>query len=93
MSDLARTTATFAFYGTGVDWLTVQGPHQGRAQIFIDGTLLRTVDNFANAPVAAVRAINGLALGQHELRIVVLGEARPAASGTQTSIDAFTVIA
>ena len=40
----------------------------------------------------SVRTINGLAVGEHELRIVVLGEARPAARGTQTSIDAFTVI-
>jgi GH25 family lysozyme M1 (1,4-beta-N-acetylmuramidase) len=92
VSDLARTTATLAFYGTGVDWHTVKGPHQGRAQIYLDGTLLRTVDNFANAPATAVRTIGGLALGEHQLRIVVLGEARPAARGTQTSIDAFTVI-
>ena len=92
VSDLARTTATLAFYGTGVDWHTVKGPHQGRAQIYLDGSLLRTVDNFANAPVTAVRTIGGLALGEHQLRIVALGEARPAARGTQTSIDAFTVI-
>jgi len=92
VSDLARTTATLEFYGTGIDWHTMKGPHQGRAQVFVDGTLLRTVDNFANAPAAAVRTIGGLALGEHQLRIVVLGEARPAARGTQTSIDAFTVI-
>ena len=93
VSDLARTTATLAFYGTGIDWHTVQGPHQGRAQIYVDGALLKTVDNFASAPATADRTIGGLALGVHELRIVVLGQARPAALGTQVSIDAFTVIA
>jgi hypothetical protein len=92
VSDLARTSATFAFYGTGVDWHIVQGPHQGRAQIFLDGALLKTVDNYASAPTTGVRPIGGLALGEHELRIVVLGQARPAARGTQVSIDAFTVI-
>jgi Lyzozyme M1 (1,4-beta-N-acetylmuramidase) len=92
VSDLAGTAATFAFYGTGVDWHTVRGPHQGRAQIYIDGALLKTVDNYASAPATADRSIGGLALGLHELRIVVLGQARPAARGTQTSIDAFTVI-
>jgi hypothetical protein len=92
VSDLARTTATLAFYGTGVDWHAARGPHQGRAQIYIDGALLMTVDNYANAPAIAVRSISGLALAEHELRIVVLGEARPAAQGTQISIDAFTVI-
>jgi hypothetical protein len=92
VSDLARTDATFAFYGTGVDWHTVRGPYQGRAQIFVDGALVKTVDNYASAPATADRTIGGLALGVHELRIVVLGESRPAARGTQTSIDAFTVI-
>ncbi len=92
VSDQARTAATFAFYGTGVDWHTVRGPHQGRAQIYIDGALLKTVDNYASTAATADRSIGGLALGVHELRIVVLGQARPAARGTQTSIDAFTVI-
>jgi hypothetical protein len=93
VSDLARTTATLAFYGTGIDWHTAQGPHQGRAQIYVDGALLKTVDNFASAPATTDRTIGGLALGLHELRIVVLGQARPAALATQVSIDAFTVIA
>ncbi|MGZ5297483.1 MAG: GH25 family lysozyme [Actinomycetota bacterium] len=92
VSDQARTAATFAFYGTGVDWHTVRGPHQGRAQIYIDGAPLKIVDNYASAATAVDRSIGGLALGVHELRIVVLGQARPAARGTQTSIDAFTVI-
>jgi hypothetical protein len=92
VSDLARTTSTFVFYGTGVDWHTVRGPHQGRAQIYVDGALLKTVDNYANAPATAVRSISGLTQAEHELRIVVLGEARPAAQGTQISIDAFAVI-
>ena len=93
VSDLAGTTATFDFYGTGVVWHTMRGPHQGRAQIFVDGALVKTVDNYASAPATATRTIAGLNLGSHELRIVVLGQARPAARGTQTSIDAFAVIA
>jgi GH25 family lysozyme M1 (1,4-beta-N-acetylmuramidase) len=93
VSDLAGSDATFAFYGTGVDWLTTRGPHQGRAQIYIDGALHKTVDNYAGDPATVVRSITGLTLGLHQLRIVVLGRARPAADGTQISIDAFTVIA
>ena len=93
MSDLAGSTATFTFFGTGVDWQTMRGPHQGRAQIFVDGVLRKTVDNYAGDPTIAVRSITGLSLGVHELRIVVLGEGRPAADGSQVSIDTFTVIA
>ena len=92
VSDLPGSTATFAFYGTGVDWQTARGPHQGRAEIYVDGALRKTVDNYAGSPAVVVRSITGLTLGMHELRIVVLGQARPAADGSQISIDTFTVI-
>jgi GH25 family lysozyme M1 (1,4-beta-N-acetylmuramidase) len=92
VSDLPGSAATFAFYGTGVDWQTARGPHQGRARIYVDGALRKTVDNYARSPSLVVRSIAGLTLGMHELRIVVLGQARPAAEGTQVSIDTFTVI-
>jgi GH25 family lysozyme M1 (1,4-beta-N-acetylmuramidase) len=93
VSDLAGSTATFAFYGSGVDWGTARGRHQGRAQIYVDGVLRKTVDNYAGSPGVVVRSITGLTPGLHELRIVVVGEARPAADGTQISIDTFRVIA
>ena len=92
VSDLPGSAAAFTFYGTGVDWQTARGPHQGRAQIYVDGVLSKTVDNYAGRPTVVVRSIGGLTLGMHELRIVVLGQARPAADGTQISIDTFTVI-
>lgn len=94
VSDLARASVTFRFRGTGVDWYTVRGPRQGRAEIYVDGTLLRTVDNYAEEPTFGVmRSITGLADGVHTLRIVVLGESRPKASGTQVSIDRFVALA
>jgi GH25 family lysozyme M1 (1,4-beta-N-acetylmuramidase) len=92
VSDLARSSATFVFFGSGVEWHTMRGPHQGRAQIYVDGALVKTVDDFAATPAPTVRSITGLVPGVHELRIVVLGTARPAAAGTQVSVDAFTVI-
>ena len=93
VSDLARTTATFAFYGTGVDWHTVNGPHQGRAQIYVDGALLQERGQLRERPRPRPSERSAVSRSASiELRIVVLGEARPAARGTQTSIDAFTVI-
>jgi len=70
----------------------MRGPHQGRAQIYVDGELAKTVDNFAGAPSPTTRTFAGLAAGTHEIRIVVLGTSRPAAAGTEISIDAFTVM-
>ncbi|MGH2635685.1 MAG: GH25 family lysozyme [Actinomycetota bacterium] len=91
-SDLKGAAATFTFRGTGVDWITVRDRRQGRAEIYVDGVLVRTVDNYASTPAfGVVRAVTGLADGVHTLRIVVLGEGRPAARGTLVSVDRLVV--
>jgi GH25 family lysozyme M1 (1,4-beta-N-acetylmuramidase) len=88
VSDSARASLSFTFRGTGVTWETVRGPAQGRAQLFIDGALVKTVDNYAPQPTSGVtRTIAGLLDGVHELRIVVLGSSRPASRGTFVSVD------
>jgi GH25 family lysozyme M1 (1,4-beta-N-acetylmuramidase) len=92
VSDLGRASATFAFHGTGVRWRTARGPFKGRAEVWVDGTLVKTVDNFAPAPQLTMRTIDGLAPGTHTLRIVVLGSARPAAQGAEVTVDGFTVL-
>jgi len=48
VSDLARSSVTFTFRGTGVEWYTVRGPRYGRATISVDGSPVRTVDNYAS---------------------------------------------
>jgi GH25 family lysozyme M1 (1,4-beta-N-acetylmuramidase) len=91
-SDLAGASVSFTFAGTGVDWITFRGPDQGRANVFIDGTLAQTVDGYAPAPTfGVVRSFTGLASGVHTIRIVVEGTARRAASGARVSIDRFDV--
>jgi GH25 family lysozyme M1 (1,4-beta-N-acetylmuramidase) len=92
VSDLTRSDASLDFFGTGVQWHTVRGPDQGRAQIYVDGTLVKTADGYGATTTTVLRSIGGLALGLHKLRIVVLGEARPAASGANVAIDGFTVL-
>lgn len=92
LADLARASVSFAFRGTGVDWYTVRGPAQGRAAIYVDGALIRTVDNFADGPIAdVVRSVTGLTDAVHMLRVVVLGESRPKARGTLVTIDRLVV--
>lgn len=92
VNDLAGADATLAFRGTGLEWHTVRGPDQGRAQMFVDGALIKTVDNYASETTVFLRTITGLSDGVHELRIVVVGEARPKATDERVSIDAFTVL-
>lgn len=93
-SDLAGASAEFAFRGTGVRWTTIRGRSQGKAEIWVDGTLVKTVDNYAPNPVSGVeRSVSGLAEGIHVLRIVVLGEGRPAATGSLVSVDRLAAVA
>jgi hypothetical protein len=91
-SDLGRSEAAFAFWGTGVEWATLRAPDQGRASIFVDGVLARTVDNYSTVTSLLPRPLTGLDLGQHELRIVVLGTFRPRSEGTKVAIDSFTFL-
>ena len=45
--DLAGAAVTLAFEGTGLNWTAVTGPDRGRAAIYVDGTLITTVDLYA----------------------------------------------
>ena len=91
-SDVAGASVSFRFWGTGVDWYTLRGPDQGRAQILVDGTLLRTVDGYAaDTTFGVVRSIGGLAEGVHTVRIVATGTSRRAATGSLVSADRFVV--
>lgn len=92
-SDVTGATAELTFRGTGVVWTTIRGRDQGRAEIWVDGALVRTVDNYAPSGMVGVeRPVTGLVDDVHALRIVVLGQGRPAATGTFVSVDRFSVL-
>jgi GH25 family lysozyme M1 (1,4-beta-N-acetylmuramidase) len=92
-SDLKNSTVELTFSGTAIDWVTARGPDQGRAEISIDGLVVRTVDNYATQTAfGVVRSLTGLSEGVHTLRIRVLGDARPAAKDELVSVDGFSVV-
>jgi GH25 family lysozyme M1 (1,4-beta-N-acetylmuramidase) len=92
-SDLARSSVELAFSGTAIDWMTMRGPDQGRAEVSIDGLVVGTVDNYAaNKTFGVTRSFTGLSEGVHTLRIVVRGDARPASDDELVSIDGFSVV-
>ena len=81
------------FHGTGVDWITVTGPNRGRAEIYVDGELLRSHDLYsATRTFGVVVHIDGLTGGAHVLRIVATGRARPGSTGSVVAVDRFDVI-
>ncbi|GEM_PF-1011131 len=91
-SDLAGASVSVRFRGTAIDWYFVSGPDRGRAQVFVDGRLVRTVDQYAPAVTdGARRRLGGLSDAVHTVRIVVLGESRPSARGTLVTVDRFAL--
>ena len=92
MSDVAGATATLRFTGTGVTLRTVRGRSMGRAELWVDGVLVRTLD--LSAPTSAYgvqRTVTGLADASHVVRLVVLGERGESGRGTAVAVDGWIV--
>jgi hypothetical protein len=81
-------TASFSFNGTSATWITVAGPDQGIARVFIDGAQVGSFDQFATALKVGVRhSFTGLTPGRHVLRVQASGQKNPLASDTLVSVD------
>jgi GH25 family lysozyme M1 (1,4-beta-N-acetylmuramidase) len=92
ITDLPET-ATFTFRGTGIDWYTMVGPSQGKAEMWVDGVLKATVDNYASSTSFGVRrSIRSLTDAIHTLKIVVLGTKRSTSTGRYVVIDRWVAI-
>jgi hypothetical protein len=92
VNDVTGATATLRFTGTGATWITVRGPSMGRAEIWIDGTLVRTVDLYSSTPVFGFeRAVSGLLDGPHVMRISVLGTRQDASAGAGVAVDGWII--
>jgi hypothetical protein len=68
-------SATLTFTGRGVTWYGPTGPTRGKAKVYLDGKLVRTVDLRRSTfhPRAAVFSKRWSAARKHTIRIVVLG--------------------
>lgn len=82
----------FNFRGPGIDWVTITGPDQGIARVYVDGSLKRTDDNYSSSTrYGVVRSLRNMSEGAHSLRIVVSGKKRSASRGTYVAVDRFIV--
>ncbi|HWL90970.1 MAG TPA: hypothetical protein VNP90_06355 [Actinomycetota bacterium] len=94
VSDAPGAEAKVSFSGTGLVLHALRGPARGRAQIWLDGTLVRTVDLFApTRRAASILVASGLVHGPHVARVVVLGTHRRASRGAAVTIDRWVVAA
>ena len=93
ISDAAGAFTSLRFQGTGVSLRILRGPAMGRAQIWVDGALVRTVDLYSSAARFVTRRLAaGLADGSHTARIVVVGSHRSASSGNRVAVDLWLVV-
>jgi hypothetical protein len=80
------------FRGTAISLRTITGPAFGKAQIWVDGTLVRRLDLSAAATTYDVtRTVGGLADRVHTIRVVVVGTAGTSGTGTNVAIDGWLV--
>lgn len=87
-----RATAQFTFTGTGVAINGEWSPEGGRADVYVDGTLSRTIDTwFKQGGGYAIWQTFALRPGEHTVTIVVKGEKRPESKGARISIGGATV--
>jgi hypothetical protein len=95
---------TFTFKGSGISWVGPVGPTRGKARVYIDGKLVRTVNAHHSRflPARLLYQWKTKAVGKHKIVIVALGTAghrtvaldaflvRGAARATTTSVAATT---
>ena len=91
-SNKPYSACVLTFRGEMVRWLGSEGPDHGRAEVYVDGVLERTIDTYAPDPKPA-RVLferGGLDAGRiHSLRIVVLRERNPASTDCFQSVAGF----
>ncbi len=93
VSDIAGSNVTFIFKGTGFDWITALAPDMGKADVYVDGSLKGSFDNYdAATRYGAVRSIRGLSNAVHTLKILVTGIKRSGATGSKVVVDRFVVV-
>ena len=93
ISDAAGAFTRLRFQGTGVSLRILRGPAMGRAEIWVDGALVRIVDLYSSAArFVTTRLAAGLADGSHTARIVAVGSHRSASSGNRVAVDRWLVV-
>ena len=92
ISDARAAFTKLSFNGTGVSLRALRGPAMGRAEIWLDGAFVKTVDLYAPAPAFAVVSLaSGLTDGPHTVRVLVLGTHRGASAGNAVAVDRWLV--
>ncbi len=89
--------ATITFSGTGIAWIGERDANRGVAEVFLDDAPAVAVDTFNGGGPEVAQAVlwrrDGLAAGEHRLRIVCSGRREPRSRDAFISVDALAVSA
>lgn len=89
----ASASASLTFSGPTITWYTWKSPNAGKVQVYLDGVLKATVDNYASSTATKIRGFTArdLSSGPHTITIKSSGTANSASSGKMTHFDSFVV--
>jgi GH25 family lysozyme M1 (1,4-beta-N-acetylmuramidase) len=91
-SGVGEAQTTLRFRGTTITLRSVTGPAFGKAQIWLDGSLVRRLDlSAATTTYGVTRTVGGLSDRVHTVRVVVVGAPGKAGHGTAVAVDGWTV--
>jgi subtilisin len=87
----AGATAKLDFVGRSVAWVAARGPGRGKAKVFVDGSLVTTIDLYASTVRhrRVVFARSWPTAGVHSLKVVVTGKP---ASRPRVDVDTMVVV-
>jgi uncharacterized protein (TIGR03437 family) len=93
-ADDPAASVSIAFNGTSINWITYRDQWSGIADVYLDGVLKATIDNYLPAAQAQVVAYSatGLASGAHTLTIAVTGTNNPNSASNWVWLDAFQIV-
>jgi hypothetical protein len=87
-------SATYAFTGTTIRWLSTQNKYRGIARVYIDGVLEANADGYSPTTVwqSPLFTKTFAENGTHTIRIEHTGTKNASALATYIEVDAFDVI-
>ena len=85
--------ATFTFVGTGISWIGYRDQWSGVARVYLDNSLIATVDTFASPATAqtVLYSVAGIPLASHTLVLEATGAHSPNSGGSWIWVDALDV--
>jgi hypothetical protein len=94
-AEAAGSNSLLTTTGSDVGWVAHKGPNRGKAEVWVDGIMVTTVDLYAATEMprkVAYSTMLASASSPHTLKVSVTGLKRTASSGKRVDVDAFVVL-